>query len=289
MRKKTNGRMFRKGGPPVRWFIMLDQAKAFDSVAWATINTVIPALGFGHLISSWIATIYNPQHPMMRRIRCNGMYSHPLEVRCGTAQGDVCSPILFTCVMEALTRMIDHGITIDGTHRTLPGITIGGHTFHYSLYADDTTCYLADPHTELPILWALLRRFERATGLLINDSKTEGVPLGPLRDDPDSLPDSHLIKWAKDGDIVISLGAPIGNNIDIDSFWMTKYRTFKARIGRWARTAFLIPTESRVPILATLSLSLFWYNLQSLPMPRILSRTSSSRTWNISYGKSAPH
>ena len=148
----------------------------------------------------------------------------------------------------------------------LPGITLNNHRYKISLYADDTTIFLRDPHREVPILWALLRRFERATGMKINDTKTEGLPMGKYRRETSHQehPQVDTIGWLKEGEYLVGLGAPVGYKFDEQAFWVKKYKKFKARLARYAHTAHLIPTENRIPIISTMGLSLFWYHIQTL-------------------------
>ena len=54
-------------------FILIDQEKAFDSCAWTTIREAFKSVGFGAYTCSLIDTICNPNVPLERRIRINGI------------------------------------------------------------------------------------------------------------------------------------------------------------------------------------------------------------------------
>ena len=134
----------------------------------------------------------------------------------------------------------------------------------------------------LPKMWELVRRFEKATGLRVNDTKTEGVALGAARYLPSSTLDAQVlnpdgsqvlnpdgspsgrIKWAREGEYIVCLGAPIGYRFDIHEFYMTKYRKFKGKLARWSHRTFMLPTETRIPLASAMLLSLFWFNVQTL-------------------------
>ena len=245
-------------------FVMLDQEKAFDSISWDTIRRSFRAVGFGDELCTWIDTLYNTDLPFLRSLRINGEKSSPFQVLSGVPQGDIASPIIFALLMEPLARMIE-------AENNLPGLVVNGHRYKISLYADDCVIFLNNPISELSHMWKIIRRFESATGLRINDSKTEGVALGSCRHLPPSSLDSHLIKWCLEGSYIKCLGAPIGYNFDPHDFWMGKYRTFKGRLARWSHRAFMIPIENRIPLTSTMLLSLFWYNCQTFLPSRLLS------------------
>ena len=244
---------------------MLDQEKAFDSVSWDTIRKTFRAMGFGPHMCAWVDVLCNSSAPVTRTLRINGELSEEFNVCAGVPQGDIWSPICFACIMEPLARMIED------PQAGLPGIVVGGIHYRISLYADDTVCFLSDPPTEIPLLWALIRRFERATGLRVNDTKTEAVALGASRyTDPASL-DADNISWAREGEYIVCLGAPVGYKFDLFVFWMKKYRTFKGRLARWSHRTFMLPTESRIPLASAMLLSLFWFNVQTLAPSQVVA------------------
>ena len=116
-------------------------------------------------------------------------------------------------------------------------------------------------------LWRVVGIFERATGAKINKDKTEGLAVGALRQRQlreEDLPHSDLIGWIEEGKYTKVLGAPLGNDFDVNEYWNKIYQTFIKRLASWRHRIPCMVPESRVPILASLCLSLFWYQAQTL-------------------------
>ena len=214
--------------------------KAFDRVSWDFLRRSLKALGFGPDFIKWISLMYNnnPEHPITRTIRVNGYESDSLNIKSGVAQGCSLSPLLFLCIAEGFSRLME-------SEKGPDGILIGGSEFNLSQYADDTVVLLRDPLTGIPRLIALLDIYCKATGMLVNPKKTEGVTLGA---DTIKTPNQHPdfpIQWAAQGSYIIGLGLPIGNNFDELDFWKSKYNKFKSRIGGM-KTLFLKNQKDRI-------------------------------------------
>ena len=72
-----------------------------------------------------------------------------------------------------------------------------------------------------------LPRYEAATGMRVNASKTEGLLLGALRK---SMRPSRGVQWCKEGEWLISLGVPLGNQFNELEFWTQKCHKCKASL-----------------------------------------------------------
>ena len=62
-------------------------------------------------------------------------------------------------------------------------------------------------------------------------TQTDGVLCGSLRTTTTPLPKD--INICKEGDYIISLGIPIGNNFDEDAFWRNLYFQSKSCMAKW--------------------------------------------------------
>ena len=245
--------------------VLLDQEKAFDRVAWPTLSKVVEAVGFGKRMHGLVGTLYNTAHPLRRQLRINGELSRTIELHCGVAQGDACSPVLFLLIMEILAHMLHEEADLQGIQI---GDGVQAMRLLVSMFADDTSIYLNNTEGELAAMWRVLRRFEKVTGMRVNDTKTEGFLLGRLRRLRNKIKgEQHAsVKWAKDGEHVICLGAPLGHGIDADEFWQGKLLKFQQRAALFARHSYAYATEARIQALSSTALSLFWYNAQTLNM-----------------------
>ena len=121
---------------------------------------------------------------------------------------------------------------------------------------------------DLKKLNKILKWYNEATGMKCNIKKTEGLLLGSLRGK--IMPHSPIIapnQWAKDGEVIISLGVPFGNEVDYTAFWMSKYHKMKMRISAW-RSVRCRTAKGRVLLSKMFIWSRFRYWAQSMMMPQ---------------------
>ena len=173
------------------------------------------------------------------------------------AQGCPLSPLLFLVCAEV-------GIRLAKTR--LKGIKVAGKRYQVSAFADDTLLMINGPR-DLRKVPRILSWYGEATGMNCNIKKTEGLLMGSLRNTV--MPDNRIIKssqWAKEGDIIISLGVPFGNKIDLEGFWMGKYTKTKTRMAEW-RSVRCRTAKGRVLLSKMFVWSRFRYWAQSLTMP----------------------
>ena len=88
-------------------------------------------------------------------------------------QGDPLSPYLFVTAVEILAIAIRN-------QENIKGITIDGLETKLLQFADDTTAVLSDLDSARA-LFGLLERFEKASGLNLNVTKTEAMWIGSLQ------------------------------------------------------------------------------------------------------------
>ena len=240
-------------------FLFLDLEKAFDRVSHEYLHKALEASGLGRDMLSWIELLYDPHHPMYRRTQVNGHTSEYFPIRSSVAQGCPLSPILYLFVTEGLTRLIEQ----DPNYK---GIQVGKNELRLSQFADDTVLFLRHYKDINYVFSTILPLYEKATGMKVNVTKTEGLPLGRLRNSapPSSLPEG--IAWCPEGSYIISLGIPIGNNFDERSFWLEKYYKCKRLLAGWHELSALT-IYGRALLANSMIFSRFRYWAQCMHMP----------------------
>ena len=141
--------------------MLVDFEKAFDSISWVFIDTVLKYLNFGPCIQKWIQVFYSN---ISSCINVNGLYSSYFPIGRGVRQGDPLSPYLYLLCAEILSIMIRENDTIKG-------IDINNQEFLLSQFADDTALSLDGSEESFNEAVRVLTSFALVSGLKINFEK----------------------------------------------------------------------------------------------------------------------
>jgi hypothetical protein len=151
--------------------LLLDFEKAFDSVEWPFLHSVLNAFNFGKSFQKWIKLLYkNP----VALIKNNGWLSEPTIIHRGIRQGCPVSAILFILVVEILALKLKQNGNIKGITVQL-GDNIN--QFLLSQYADDMCIFLKDKKQINETIETVVN-FGNLAGPLLNLHKTEAIYLG---------------------------------------------------------------------------------------------------------------
>ena len=217
-------------------FIFLDMEKAFDRVSFDFLQQAMKTLNFGPTFRSCVDKMYDETKPPKRRIYANGFYGDWFDIKSGVAQGCPLSPLLFLIVAETLRIAIEIEPGPDGTVGDgVRGIQIGEKRFRISQYADDTALILKSI-LEIPYANRAIAKWCKATGMKENMPKRNGLAMGRYRKHPRALAEGvHCkdIKWAKEGEWVICLGVPFGNDLDTAKWWKKKVESVRDKATHW--------------------------------------------------------
>jgi hypothetical protein len=149
----------------------------------------------------------------------------------GIRQGDPLSPLLFVLIMEALSSMMVEaearglvaGFSIGPAH--IPGLRVS----HF-LFADDTLIFCDAEEEQLRNLRCLFLCFEAASGLKINLSKSEIVPIGEVQNIEllASIFDCRVVGLHRK-----YLGLPLGAHYKDNTIWNNMIETTERRLAGW--------------------------------------------------------
>jgi exonuclease III len=151
-------------------FLKLDITKAFDSVRWEYLLTLLARIGFPTRWRDWIATLL---FTSSTRIMLNGVPNRPIKHGRGLRQGDPLSPLLFVIAMDPLQKLLECA-TEDGHLSRLRGRTT---QLRVSMYADDTAIFIKPTRADVLSLTRLLELFGNASGLTTNFQKSTILPI----------------------------------------------------------------------------------------------------------------
>ena len=147
--------------------IKLDFAKAFDTVNWDGLLTVLRARGFNQKWQRWILQLLASSKTS---VLLNGVPGPWFACKRGLRQGDPLSLYLFLLVADVLQSLIKHS---RGVRHPL----IDDRPCPVLQYADDTLILLRADLEDVKTLKKNLDDFSDATGLKINFSKSAAVPM----------------------------------------------------------------------------------------------------------------
>lgn len=147
--------------------LKLDFAKAFDTVNWDGLFSVLSARGFPDKWNQWINSLLTSSKSA---VLVNGCLGPWITCKRGLRQGDPISPYLFLLAAEALQGMIARCSEIK--HPTEDGLPCA-----VLQYADDTLIVLQGNTTGAAALKNILDDFASFSGLHINYGKSTLVPI----------------------------------------------------------------------------------------------------------------
>jgi hypothetical protein len=147
--------------------IKLDFAKAFDTVNWDALDSVLHARGFSHKWRRWMSHILQSSKSAVLVNGCPGPW---INCKRGLRQGDPISPYLFILLADVLQVLIRKETSIGHP-------IVDGEGCAVLQYADDTLLMVRGQLADIQALKNILDQFASATGLQINYSKSTAVPI----------------------------------------------------------------------------------------------------------------
>ncbi|RVW82108.1 Transposon TX1 uncharacterized 149 kDa protein [Vitis vinifera] len=156
--------------------LKLDIEKAFDHVNWNFLIDVMSRMGFGHKWINWMKWCWSTA---TFSILINGCPTGFFRSSRGLRQGDPLSPYLFLFAMEALSQLLSRA----RNEGFFSGFKVGGRCregliVSHLLFADDTLIFCDADAVQLQYLSWTFMWFEAISGLKVNLSKSEAIPVG---------------------------------------------------------------------------------------------------------------
>ena len=153
--------------------LKLDYEKAFDKVDLAFLEELLRIRGFGpHLISMIMKIV----HDGSVGVRINQTDGPFFKTGKGLRQGDPLSPLLFNLVVDVVTKMLAKAARLGLIQGLCPDALPGG--VICLQYADDTILFIQNDLAKANNLKIVLSCFEQVSGMKINYTKSELIPIG---------------------------------------------------------------------------------------------------------------
>lgn len=146
--------------------VLIDFKNAFDRVSHEYLRRIMVRMGFGQKFTLMVRNLF--AHATSR-VSVNGSLTPSISVQRSVRQGCPLSMSLFSIALDPLLRLIT---------QECHGLQLGPVRLTCKAYADDLGVFV-NSSEDVDNLRAVLQRFERATGAIINTQKTVLLPLTP--------------------------------------------------------------------------------------------------------------
>ena len=143
--------------------MLIDFAKAYDSISWTFLYNILKFLGFGQQFIKWIQ-LFNT-NIKAAVLQC-GFLSSFFNIKRGCRQGDPCAPFLFLLCGQILS-------ILDTNKKAIKGIVLGSKEYKITQFANDTTIIMDGSRDSLEAALNTVEIFGSMSGLKMNSSKTK--------------------------------------------------------------------------------------------------------------------
>lgn len=238
--------------------LKLDFEKAFDSVNWDFLYSVMLEMNFDSKWVSWIRALLESSRIS---ILVNGSPTKEFTPARGLRQGDPISPLLYNLVGEILNSML----TKAASEGLFKGITLveGTADITHLQFADDTVVFLDGTLESARGIKRVLQCFQIISGLKINYNKSE---LYASSSAGESLRNCAEILGCKVGAWPMKyLGLPIGCSARKEIFWEPVLMKMRSKLSKWKAES--LNQAGRLTLIKSVldSLPIYWMNLHFIP------------------------
>ncbi|CAL5367336.1 unnamed protein product [Camellia sinensis] len=255
--------------------IKLDFEKAFDSVNWEFLFSLMSSFGFGPKWISWIKTCVSTPRVS---ILVNGSPTHEFSPQRGLRQGDPLSPFLFNLVAEGLNILLNRALNLGILH----GVSVGvnGVLLSHLQFADDSIFFCKADLDQVVIVKRLLRCFEVLSGLRINYHKSVVCGVGLHDECLNEI--ASLLNCQVQRLPLKFLGLPLGANPGRKSTWKPVLDNIRSRLSGWKRK--MLSFAGRLTLIKSVLSSLPVYYLSLFKMPEGVAREIEKIEANFLWG-----
>ncbi|XP_076953244.1 uncharacterized protein LOC143627270 [Bidens hawaiensis] len=186
----------------------VDIDKAYDSVNWGYLDSIMIQMGFLTRWRRWVNAIIVSARAS---VLVNGSRTREFQCTRGIRQGDPLSPLLFLIAMVGLSGILKEAVSKGFFH----GIRVGhnGPTLSHFLYADDAV-FLGEWNTTNAVnLKRILRVFHAVSGLKVNLNKCR--VFGTKVDDGEVLGIARILHCRMEGKKPFVWGSANGYKIGV--------------------------------------------------------------------------
>jgi hypothetical protein len=257
----------------------VDFEKAYDSVDWGFLEYMLRRFGFGEVWIGWMrACIFGGNLSVL----VNGSPTREINIQRGLKQGDPLAPFLFLLVAEGFSGAMRRARDLD----MFKGFDFGRGepSISHLQYADDTLCIDEASVENLWALKAVLRGFERASGLRVNfwNSSLIGINV----DNSFMELASSFLNCIRGNRPFKYLGLPVGANPRKKATWEPMVEKIRRKLNSWGNKH--ISFGGRLVLINSVlnSIPIFYLSIMKLPVQvrKMLVRIQRDFLWGGVHG-----
>ncbi len=231
--------------------LFLDFEKAFDSVEWNFMISVLERFNFGNNFINWIKILY--KKPTLS-IKNNGWISKDIQLSRGVRQGCPLSALIFVLTVEIMAIKLRD-------NQNIKGFQCGDREIKTSMYADDASLLLSNLESMKHAI-DTVNDFSKVAGPKLNKDKTEGILLGPLKN---TIRDFETIQFTNNAVRVLGIYLGHDKNECENKNWHEKINKMNKVFERWKNRHLTL--FGKVLIIKSLAASKLVHTLSILHTP----------------------
>nr|KAJ0221738.1 hypothetical protein LSAT_V11C200067050 [Lactuca sativa] len=260
--------------------IRVDFEKAFDSLSWEFLDSVMLQMEFRVKWRSWIRGCLSSARVS---VIINELATKEFDMERGLRQGDPLSPFLFIIAAEGLHAAME----TTKEKGIFKGIQLRHHdpVISHLQYADDVIFMGTWSLENTKNLIRILRYFELSLGLKINMSKCKLYGLGVQNCKLELV--AHTFNCTIDSLPFTYLGLPVGASMARVTHWKPIIERFQAKLSRWKASTLSFGGRLTLCKAVLSSLGTFYFSIYKAPikviesLERIQMRNQPDSTWAL--------
>nr|KAJ0186457.1 hypothetical protein LSAT_V11C900469030 [Lactuca sativa] len=237
----------------------VDFEKAFDSLSWKYLDSILLQMDFG---AKWRAWIHGCLSSTRVSILINGAAMSEFGMERGIRQGDLLSPFLYIIAAVglhiAMEMAKEQGI-FEGIQLPQQGPTIS-----HLQYVDDTILMGLWSFENAKNLIRILRCFELSSGLKVNMSKSKLFGFGAQNCELELV--ARNLNCSIGSLSFIYLGLPVGASMARAVHWNPIIEKFQTRLSKWKASTLSFGGRLTLCKAVLSSLSSFYFSLYKAPV-----------------------
>nr|KAJ0191956.1 hypothetical protein LSAT_V11C800414360 [Lactuca sativa] len=237
----------------------VDFEKAFDSLSWEFLDSVMLQMEFGVKWRSWIRGCLSSTRVS---VIINGSATKEFDMERGLRQGDPLSPFLFIIAAEGLHAAMESA----KEKGIFKGIQLPGHdpVISHLQYADDVIFMGTWLLENTKNLIRILRCFELSSGLKINMEKCKLYGLGVQNCELELV--ARTFNCTIDSFPFTYLGLPVGASMARVTHWKPIIERFQAKLSRWKASTLSFGGRLTLCKAVLSSLGTFYFSIYKAPV-----------------------